>query len=132
LVARLISESSFRKSFSAIFGKATPPSDRELHDFWSLLTYNDGVKVSHKIIRYMHERKTYRARWVGVLQKTAVPLRLINGAVDPVSGAHVVARYRELVPNPDVVVLEAIGHYPQIEDPVRVTEAFFDFVNSRM
>jgi pimeloyl-ACP methyl ester carboxylesterase len=38
-------------------------------------------------------------------------------------------RYRELVPSADVVLLENIGHYPQIEDPVRVIEAFFVFID---
>jgi pimeloyl-ACP methyl ester carboxylesterase len=28
-----------------------------------------------------------------------------------------VARYRELIPNPDIVSLPGIGHYPQVEDP---------------
>jgi len=37
-------------------------------------------------------------------------------------------RYRELVPNPDVVLLDGIGHYPQLEAPERVLEAFLSFV----
>ena len=40
------------------------------------------------------------------MQRTRVPLRLIDGAADPVSGAHMAARYRELVPRADVVLLE--------------------------
>jgi pimeloyl-ACP methyl ester carboxylesterase len=52
---------------------------------------------------------------------------VIDGAADPVSGAHMVARYRELVPNADVVELDAIGHYPQVEDPAHVLEAFLAF-----
>jgi pimeloyl-ACP methyl ester carboxylesterase len=28
-----------------------------------------------------------------------------------------VARYRELVPQPDAVALPGIGHYPQLEAP---------------
>jgi len=128
LAGRFVSEARFRKSFSAIFGQNTQPCDRELSDFWSLITFHDGTKVIHKVIRYMDERKKYRARWVGVLQRTKVPMRLIIGLVDPVSGADVVARYREIVPNPDVVVLENIGHYPQLEDPDGVLRAFLDFV----
>jgi len=38
-----------------------------------------------------------------------------------------VARYRELVPNPDVVVLDGIGHYPQVEDPPGVVRALLAF-----
>jgi len=44
-----------------------------------------------------------------------------------VSGAHLAARYRELVPGADVVELPRIGHYPQIEDPAAVLGAFAAF-----
>ena len=56
-----------------------------------------------------------------------MPMRFINGLLDPVSGAHMVERYRELIPGPDVIELEGIGHYPQVEAPGRVLEAFFAF-----
>jgi len=78
----------------------------------------------HELIGYMAERRRHRERWVGALQATSVPLRLINGPEDPVSGAHMVERYRELVPAPDVVLLPGIGHYPQVEDPAGVADAF--------
>ena len=54
-----------------------------------------------------------------------------NGTDDPVSGRHMAERYRALVPNPDVVLLEGIGHYPQVEDPDAVWRAFGDFVARR-
>ncbi|MBI2382474.1 MAG: alpha/beta hydrolase [Gammaproteobacteria bacterium] len=127
LVARLMNERSFRRSFAAIFGPRTRPSREELREFWSLIAHNDGRLVFPKLIGYMAERRAHRERWVGVLQKTTVPLHLIDGPQDPVSGAHMVARYRELVPKPDVVVLPGIGHYPQVEDPAGVETAFFEF-----
>jgi pimeloyl-ACP methyl ester carboxylesterase len=37
-----------------------------------------------------------------------------------------VARYRELVPNPDVVELPDIGHYPQLEAPDAVLAAILE------
>jgi pimeloyl-ACP methyl ester carboxylesterase len=52
-----------------------------------------------------------------------MPLRFINGLLDPISGAHMVARYRELVPHPDVVELPDAGHYPQLEAPGAVLAA---------
>jgi pimeloyl-ACP methyl ester carboxylesterase len=127
LLARLANERSFRSSFSAIFGPNTQPSHAELHDFWQLMVHDDGHRLGHRLIRYIEERRRHRERWVGALQKTRVPLRVIDGALDPVSGAHMAARYRELVSNPDVVLLETIGHYPQVEDPVAVLKAFFEF-----
>jgi pimeloyl-ACP methyl ester carboxylesterase len=56
-----------------------------------------------------------------------VPLRFINGAVDPVSGAHMLERYLELVPHPDTVLLQGIGHYPHTEAPAQVLRHYIAF-----
>jgi pimeloyl-ACP methyl ester carboxylesterase len=127
LLSRLMNQRGFERSFCAIFGANTQPSRAELDQFWELVRHNAGTRVMHKLIRYMPERLAHRERWVGALQKTRVPLRVINGPDDPVSGAHMVARYRELVPNPDTVSLPGIGHYPQTEDPQGVLKAFLQF-----
>ena len=46
---------------------------------------------------------------------------------DQLFALSMVARYRELIPTPDTVLLEGIGHYPQVEAPERVLEHYFDF-----
>jgi pimeloyl-ACP methyl ester carboxylesterase len=127
LLSRLMNRRSFDRSFAAIFGANTQPPPEELAQFWELIRRDGGTRIMHKLIRYMPERLAHRERWVGALQKTRVPLRVINGPDDPVSGAHMVARYRELVPNPDTVMLPGIGHYPQTEDPEGVLNAFLEF-----
>ena len=127
LLSRLMNEHQFGKSFSIVFGPHTKPSAAELHDFWSLIAHNNGARVMHLLISYIAERRFNRARWVEALRRTLVPLRLINGPEDPVSGAHMVARYRELITNPDVVSLPGIGHYPQTEAPLQVLAALFEF-----
>lgn len=127
LLGRLMNRRSFDRSFAAIFGARTQPSSEELAEFWELVSRDGGRRIMHKLIRYMPERLANRERWVGALQRTRVPLRLINGPDDPVSGAHMVARYRELVPHADTVTLPGIGHYPQVEDPEGVLREFFSF-----
>ncbi|MGH8442784.1 MAG: alpha/beta fold hydrolase [Nevskiaceae bacterium] len=127
LLSRLMNRRGFERSFSAVFGARTQPSAEELGQFWDLIRRDGGHRIMHKLIRYMPERIAHRERWVGALQKTRVPLRAINGPDDPVSGAHMIARYRELVPNPDVVSLPGIGHYPHCEDPAGVLKAFSEF-----
>ena len=127
LLARAMRRSSFERSFRAIFGTDTQPSDAELADFWALLARDRGTVAMARLIHYMAERRQWRARWVDALVRSPVPLRLINGLVDPVSGAHMVERYRTLVPRPDVVALDGIGHYPQIEAPDAVADAFLEW-----
>jgi pimeloyl-ACP methyl ester carboxylesterase len=55
-------------------------------------------------------------------------LRLINGAADPNSGAHMVRAFRQHRPDADVVSLEGIGHWPQIQAPEQVAQAMLAFL----
>lgn len=125
LFARLINFDKLSRNFRHVCSDALP--DDDLLAFWALLEHNNGRRVMPKLIRYMIERRQYRERWVGALQNSTIPLRLIDGLADPVSGAHMVARYRELVGNADVVELEGIGHYPQLEAPEQVLRAFLSW-----
>jgi pimeloyl-ACP methyl ester carboxylesterase len=127
LVGRLTSRGAFDQGLGAIFGPQTQPSAELLDGLWSLLRHDQGHRVLHRLIGYMAERRLHRERWVGALVEATVPLRVIDGVVDPVSGAGMVQRYRELVPAPDVVELAGIGHYPQVEAPERVLAAVLAF-----
>jgi len=127
LVSKFMTEHGFRHSFSSVFGPNTQPGFDELAEFWQLIAYNGGADLAYKQIRYLKEREQQRERWVEVLQRTRVPLRLICGKSDPVCGIRMAERYRQLVPNPDVVLLTGIGHYPQIEAPEETLRAFLEF-----
>jgi len=126
-VARLSSERTFRKNMTRVCSDVHPPSEEFLQGSWDLLNEDGGRRMLPRLIRYMGERREQRARWVGALQANAVPQRLINGARDPVSGRHAADRYRELVPNADVVMLDEAAHYPHVEQPERVLKAFYEF-----
>lgn len=127
LVARSFGRDDLVKHVAHIYGPCTRPSESALDDGWSLIASNRGNRILHKLATYVHERVAWRERWVGALQQAGVPLRLINGALDPVSGAHVVQRYQQLVPAPDTVTLQGIGHYPHTEAPVQVLRHYLAF-----
>jgi len=122
---KLYSFKKFKKVFATIC--AQPITDEELKVYWNLLELNNGLAVMPKLIRYMQERRVNRSRWVGALQQATIPLRIIDGIADPISGGHMLERYRQLVPNPDVVELIDVGHYPQVEAPQQVTAAALEF-----
>lgn len=126
LLARSMSYGKFEATMLSISGSA-PPTREELQDLWVLIERDGGRQALARLINYMEQRRRNRARWVGALVESKVPRRLICGAVDPVSGRHLAERYRELVPDPDVVVLEGVGHYPQLEVPDRVVDEYEAF-----
>jgi len=120
-------------TINEMFGRGTKPSRRMLDLFHQILEYNDGARVSHKVGRFVNDRYTYRNRWVRAMRRTAVPMRLIDGPADPNSGSHMAARYREVIPDPDVVMLdEGIGHWPQIESPDAVLTHFLEHVDNHL
>jgi len=125
LVAALMTERSFAKSFAPLF--VTPPSREELAAFYALATQHDGKRALASLISYMAERRANRERWVGAFVDTKVPLIVINGSKDPVSGAHLADRVLELRPGTPLVRLANAGHYPQVEAPREVLAAYFAF-----
>jgi pimeloyl-ACP methyl ester carboxylesterase len=129
LVSRLTNETRYGASVASVFGPNTKPTPEQAQAFWNLMKENGGHRQAHRLIRYILDRRRHRERWVRALQETRVPLRLINGPEDPVSGAHMVARYRQLVPNPDTVSLPGIGHYPAVESPQGVATPFLEFID---
>jgi pimeloyl-ACP methyl ester carboxylesterase len=125
LLARLTRKRDFARGMASIF--AQPPNPDFVDELWVLLRHQDGRRVLPKLLGYMKERRQHRERWVAPVLQPRVPVRLIDGTVDPVSGKTLVARYRELVANPDVVELPHAGHYPQIEDAQAVLGALLMF-----
>ena len=130
LIARLASYKKFKKNFAHIC--AVPLGENELATLWHLVEFNNGKPILAKLIGYMNERKQFRERWVGALQKSTIPIRLIDGMQDPISGAHMVKRYRELIQQPDIIELQGVGHYPQLEAPQQVLEGFLNFHNIKI
>lgn len=131
LIGRLFSRRKLAQSFARIFGPHTQASEAELDALWHLVAYNNGPAVMHRLIRYMPERRQQRQRWVTAMQATTLPMRVIDGAFDPISGAHMVARYRELIADADTVLLDGIGHYPQLEAPAAVLDHYLQFRDAR-
>lgn len=132
LVGRFGTESTFAHSLAAVFGPDSKPDAGEMHRFWLLWCSKHGKRNGHKLMGYMAERRIHRERWVGALVRPHVPVRLIDGLRDPVSGERMVRRYRRLVAEPDVVELPAVGHYPQLEAPQETLRAFHEFHTTRV
>ena len=131
-IANMTTKEKMAANLLAIAGPAHPPSSEEIDGFWTLITNNDGLRVFPKLIHYMRERRKNRTRWVGALTQATIPLRLINGAADPISGEHMAARYQQLVPYSDCILLNGIGHYPQVEAPSLVAEMVLNFHDTRV
>lgn len=121
LVARLSSERRFVASMRRICVR--PLADEDLRLAWQLIERADGRQRMPALLGYIRERRLHRQRWVDALQQAELPLALVNGVEDPISGRSIVARWRELLPRSPVVELRGVGHYPQVEAPGEVVAA---------
>jgi len=120
-VARFSSFGRFCASMQSIAGKPLPSQELQWH--WQLVSRAEGRAVLPKIIQYIRERRRHRQRWTAALQQAGIPLHLIVGDRDPISGKTIAERWQTLLPGSALTVLDGVGHYPQWEAPERVLAA---------
>lgn len=129
LLAHFFTKSKLRASFDAIFG-IKKASDEEIEAFWELIDYHDGRRVVPKLLHYMNERRQYRDRWVTAMEHAPIPVQMINGPLDPISGEHLAKAFADRNPRAKVHSLPGVGHYPQTEAPEKVAALYLKFLSS--
>jgi len=127
ILNRFLSKNSLRKSFHEIYGEKKP-TEQDIDQFYQLMAYGDGIQNTYKLMRYIEDRKANAQRWKNALTEATIPLSLINGPLDPVSGRHLANFYKQLLPDSEVTILEGVGHYPHDEAPEEVLKAYMQFV----
>ncbi len=132
LVNKLSRKSNFDKSFSRVFGPDTKPTPQQLQEFWDIINLGGGRHMFHSMITYMRDRRENRLRWIEAIRDFTGPVAVLNGSYDPVSGAHMVARYKELLGSPDFLrEYPDIGHYPHLEAPELIASDYLEFLSSQ-
>mgnify|MGYP006267241761 CR=1 FL=1 len=127
LAVSFMSKGILARSFRRIFGPQTQPSSKEIDQFWQLIRHHRGKRCIPGLMQYMEERRLQRERWVPPLLEGLIPVRLINGPEDPVSGRHLAEHFLNLTPTADIVYIDGVGHYPQMEAPAEVVHHVLDF-----
>ena len=102
---------------------AQEPSAEELADAWQSVSRRGGTAIAHRLIRYIRDREQHRDRWVTALETASLPRSFIWGLLDPVSGAHMAERIAVGLPQAEIVRLDDVAHWPQLEAPERVATA---------
>ncbi len=98
-------------------------SDEEGNELWKGVARANGNKLLHALLHYMPERKLKGADWEHCMETAKLPITLIWGVDDPVSGDHVLQRAKSRLPEARVVALTGVGHYPQLEAADEVAAA---------
>jgi len=111
-----------------LYGQHHHPGNKSIDLLWELVEYNNGRAILHRVSGYLKERHLHRHRWVNALCKTEVPIQLIQGEDDIISGAETIERFKQLVPAGDVCTIPHVGHFPQIESPESVVAKIESFI----
>jgi pimeloyl-ACP methyl ester carboxylesterase len=116
--ARLSRRSTFEAQLRRTF--AREPDDETLHAMWELLSRDGGAALLPATIGYVEERRRFRRRWIGALERCDVPLLVAWGRRDPVAVMAIAERIARGTPGARLETWDDLGHWPQIEDPARV------------
>lgn len=124
LFAQVSSRTIFRLQLQKILGKELP--DEELDAMWALMVYGDGKHRLAKIINYIRERVRFRERWIEPLTRLDIPTTVLWGKEDPVAVAAIAETVAGEIPGAELIWLEGVGHYPQLEVPEQVAAILND------
>ena len=98
-------------------------TDAEIHEMWLSMDRDGGTKIANELLHYIAERRDNAVRWADALEGFDAPMRFVWGDLDPVSGAHMIARVEERIPHAHVLRLGDVGHWPTLEAPDEVADA---------
>ena len=121
LLAGRITADRARSGLDAVRGAKL--TNAEFDDLWTGISYDNGHKLAHLLIKYNAERAEHHRRWETALANWDGPVQLVWGLKDPVSGRHVLEKATTLLPRATVIELPGAGHFPQHEAPHAVAAA---------
>lgn len=127
LFAKIVPKQKMLNGLTEVFGPSTKPEGAQLDEFWPVIMGVNGRSAMPRRIRYMAERREHAQRWVTAIADAKLPMMMINGLADPVSGAHAADGFAKIAPKAKLARLPEIGHFPQIEAPEAVSELIHKF-----
>jgi len=125
LVAKLASQRTFVRNMKNIWYDSSKITTKELKEMWLLLIAGNGRKVLPKLTQYINERSIYWHRWIGALQQTEIPVKIVWATEDPVAVKDIAIKLHEEIPTSEIRFLEKTGHYPMLENPNEWLELIF-------
>jgi pimeloyl-ACP methyl ester carboxylesterase len=122
-LAAAMTREMFVEGIRGTWGAWVPLDEDAVGAIWDSMDDGGGARRMHELLHYIADRRTHEARWRAALEGTDLPSVFVWGDLDPVSGAHMIARVEERVPGARVVRLADVGHWPLLEAPDEVAAA---------
>jgi pimeloyl-ACP methyl ester carboxylesterase len=131
LFARLVGATTYKLQVRRILGKSEALSDADLDEQFALIRHANGNLRMPQIMGYYAERIRFRRRWIGALETLDRPALVLWGRLDPVAVPAIAEALARETPGAELVWMDDLGHYPQLEDPSRVSSEIGRFLSRR-
>lgn len=122
-VAAAITQELFVDGIEVTWGQRVPFDRNEMAEIWASMDDGGSIPQMHALLHYIAERRQFADRWSAALESSEPPSWFVWGDLDPVSGAHMIARAEERCPHATVHRLADVGHWPTLEAPDEVSAA---------
>ena len=116
-LAAAMTRQMFLDGLGGTWGERVPMDDGLVEPIWDSMDEGGGVARMHELLHYIADRRTHEARWRSALEGADLPMAFVWGDLDPVSGAHMIARVEERLPAARIDRLADVGHWPLLEAP---------------
>jgi pimeloyl-ACP methyl ester carboxylesterase len=114
-LAASLTKELFVAGIGTTWGTRVEMDETEVGEIWASMAERGGVARMHDLLHYVADRREHEARWRAALESNDRPMAFVWGDLDPVSGAPMIERVEQRIPNAGVVRLEDVGHWPLLE-----------------
>lgn len=125
-----MTEEMFTSGIAGTWGERVPLDPDAARAIWDSMDDGGGSRMMHELLHYIADRRQHADRWREALEGSALPMAFVWGDLDPASGAHMIARVEERLPEADVRRLADVGHWPLLEAPEAVAAAVVDLLRA--
>jgi pimeloyl-ACP methyl ester carboxylesterase len=119
-LAAAMTREMFLEGIRGTWGQRAPMDEDAVGAIWDSMDEAGGVRQMHELLHYIADRREHEVRWRAALEGSDLPTAFVWGDLDPVSGAHMIARVEERIPSAKIVRMPDIGHWPPLEAPHEV------------
>ncbi|MCP4121752.1 MAG: alpha/beta hydrolase [Bacteroidetes bacterium] len=129
LASKFSTEFIFARQMRSLWYDKNSCDKEELKVLWKFFSGKEGRKVVPVITRYLDERYKFWHRWIGALKQTKIPAHILWAQDDPVAVKAIGEQLYAEMPGSAITRLDALGHYPMLEDPKRWVDALIGFIH---
>ncbi len=122
-LAASLTDELFVAGVKVTWGTRREMDDVEIHEMWRSMDERGGRALMHDLLHYVGDRRVHEIRWREALESNDLPNVFVWGDIDPVSGAHMIARVEERILDARIERMGDVGHWPLLEAPDVVARA---------